>query len=285
MGLFRKKEPDDHVSRNSDPVRRIKKAILSVRQNHNSSTEKELRDSIYECFASGKWVPMITLGTMGEMHRLDVRSVKEGGVIAWYTSPEEIKKPRYDILMTDINKLLGPIYSNREIIGMIINPETDSLVIRKGYLLAILLHSQYESQKIAPDPPRKWGPGIPKYSPSDLMTKAEFTNFAMETVFAPLKEEFDIISATDNVDAIVNIVAQKDNQLCLIAVRGGCAEEFQALSPEERETLQEYKKKYHAKCFLAAVEYRSATDMERFEKCLALKGDGFYAKYTGLDEL
>ena len=32
-------------------------------------------------------------------------------------------------------------------------------------------------------------------------------------------------------------------------------------------------------------QYRSATDLKRFEQCIALRGDGFYAKYTGLQEL
>ena len=145
----------------------------------NRGSEKELRDSIYECFASGKWVHMITLGEKDGMQRLDVRPGKGGGVIAWYTGPEEIKQGKCDLLVTDINKLIEPMYSNRDIIGMVINPDTDGLVITKSYLLAILLHSQHRVPKPAKVAQRNWGPGIPQYSPSDLMTKAEFTNFAM----------------------------------------------------------------------------------------------------------
>lgn len=74
------------------------------------------------------------------------------------------------------------------------------------------------------------------------MTKAEFTNFAMETTLNPIQEEFKIVSGTDDTDAAVNIVAQKGDDLCLIAVRGGCAEDFEPLTPEERKTIQGYKR-------------------------------------------
>ncbi len=283
MGLFNRKEVRP-LSGESDPVlRRVKKAILSMKQHGGNG--KELRDAIYECFASGKWVHMITLGEKDGMHQLDVRSEKGGGAIAWYTGAEEIRQGKCDLLITDINKIIEPMYSSREIIGMVINPDTDGLVITKSYLLSILLHSQHRVPKPAQVDHRNWGPGIPKYSPSALMTKAEFTNFAMETTLKPITEEFDIISGTDDTDAAVNIVAQKDDDLCLIAVRGGCEENFEPLTPEERKTIQEYKEKFHVKCFLAAVEYRSATDLKRFEQCIALRGDGFYAKYTGLQEL
>ncbi len=62
----------------------------------------------------------------------------------------------------------------------------------------------------------------------------------METTLESIQAEFDIISGTEDTDAVVNIVAQKGNDLCLIAVRGGCAEEFVPLTPEERKTIQEY---------------------------------------------
>ena len=228
---------------------------------------------------------MITPGEKDGMQRLNVRPGKGGGLIAWYTGPEEIKQGKCDLFITDINKLIEPMYSSRDIIGMVINPDTDGLVITKSYLLAILLHSQHRVPKPAKVAQRNWGPGIPQYSPSDLMTKAEFTNFAMETTLNPIQEEFEIVSGTDDTDAAVNIVAQKGDDLCLIAVRGGCAEDFEPLTPEERKTIQGYKEKFHVKCFLASVEYRSATDLKRFEQCIALRGDGFYAKYTGLQEL
>ena len=63
----------------------------------------------------------------------------------------------------------------------------------------------------------------------------------METTLNPIQEEFEIVSGTDDTDAAVNIVAQKGDDLCLIAVRGGCAEGFEPLTPEERKTIQGYK--------------------------------------------
>ena len=283
MGIFNRKEKLTLSDKVDPSLQRIKNAIQSMKQSRGG--EKELRDSIYECFALGKWVHMITLGEKDGMQRLDVRPGKGGGLIAWYTGPEEIKQGKCDLLITDINKLIEPMYSSHDIIGMVINPDTDGLVITKSYLLAILLHSQHRVPQPAQVAQRNWGPGIPNYSPSDLMTKAEFTNFAMETTLKPIQEEFDIISGTDDTDAAVNIVAQKGDDLCLITVRGGCEEDFEPLTPEERETIQEYKDKFHVKCLLAVVEYRSATDLKRFEQCIALRGDGFYAKYTGLQEL
>ena len=211
MGIFNRKEKQPLSDKGDPSMQRIKKAIQMMKQNRGG--DKELRDAIYECFASGKWVHMITLGEKDGFHSLDVRPEKGGGAIAWYTGPEEIRQGKYSLLITDINKLIEPIYSNRDIIGMVINPDTDGLVITKSYLLAILLHSQHRVPKPAQVAHRNWGPGIPKYSPSDLMTKAEFTNFAMETTLDPIQKEFDIISGTDDTDAAVNIVAAKNNTL------------------------------------------------------------------------
>ena len=97
--------------------------------------------------------------------------------------------------------------------------------------------------------------------------------------------EFDVSSAT------VELAAQA------LGVEGArIAKTLSFKLPEEKPILilaagdaridnHKYKEKFHVKCFLASVEYRSATDLKRFEQCIALRGDGFYAKYTGLQEL
>lgn len=81
---------------------------------------------------------MITLGEKDGMQRLDVRPGKGGGLIAWYTGPEEIKQGKCDLFITDINKLIEPMYSSRDIIGMVINPDTDVAILAASLLASVV---------------------------------------------------------------------------------------------------------------------------------------------------
>ncbi len=81
---------------------------------------------------------MITLGEKDGMQRLDVRPGKGGGLIAWYTGPEEIKQGKCDLFITDINKLIEPMYSSRDIIGMVINPDTDVAILAASLLVSVV---------------------------------------------------------------------------------------------------------------------------------------------------
>ena len=68
-----------------------------------------------------------------------------------------------------------------------------------------------------------------------------------------------------------------------IAVTGYCAEDTPELNVERKQELLNLGDEYNAQCHYAPVGFRSATDLIQFNRCLALKGVGFYSKYEGLE--
>ena len=265
---------------------RVKRALAALKKGANADTVSEMNDALCECILNGTWVNMITYGREAQGYRAEMRTAGNGEIYAaWYTGPDEIRTPKYSLMITDINKLLDMMYSNPGIAGMVINPDTEAIFLRKEHLLSILLHSQYSDQQLPNDPPRDWGKGIPGYSPDDLMTEGMLLNFAMEVILGFLqKEDYEIITTCDNPDVTANIIAQKEDDVCLIAVQGYCAEEEPDISPAKKSKMLEYKSRYHTKCFYAPVSFRSS-DEARFNQCLALRGDGFFVRFSGLTEI
>lgn len=284
MGLFDRK--DKHPSRKENGIgdtSRVKKALQTLKFKYNEANEEEMGKTLYDCITTGTWVNTTTYkDTQG--YRIEMRPMGKDLYLVWYTDPSEIKAHQYNLMMTDINKLIDMIYSHPDITGMVINPDTDGFSIDKDQLLAILLHSPYQDQGL-PTKPHEWGPGIPSYTQSDLMTEEELTNFAIEIITRPLQDDgYEIISTRDNKAVTANIVARKDEDLCLFTVCGYCAENEPALSNESEKKMREYKTKYQAKCFYAPIALRSG-DPQRFEKCLALRGDAFKSRCLGIQKI
>ena len=284
MNLFNKNNSNTGRPAGIGDTARVKNALTALKRKYTETTEEEMTNALYECITTGTWVNMSAYGDKEHGYGTELRPMGSDMYAVWYTDPSEIKAPRYSLMMTDINKIVDMIYAHPDLTGMVINPDTDGFAIDKDTLLTILLHSPYRDLGL-PDEPREWGPGIPAYSPRDLMTEVEITNFAIELLTEPLeKEGYEIISTCDNPAVAANIIAQKNDDLCLIAVHGYCAEEEPGLSMEAKKNLLECKAKYHTRCYYAPIAIRSS-DKQRFAKCLALRGDAFVSRYTGLQEI
>ena len=132
---------------------------------------------------------------------------------------------------------------------------------------------------------KDWGHGIPKCSKDDLMTGHELLNFAMKIVYDyELKPNgYEIVASSDDIKQIPNFVVKKCNQLFFIIVKAAIAPSMPKLSTDEINRIKIHSRKFNAKCFFAPVGFGSV-DAERFAAGLALRGDGYYSNYRGLEE-
>lgn len=131
-----------------------------------------------------------------------------------------------------------------------------------------------------------WGPGIPRYTVSDLMTEADMLNFAMNIVkqYELDVNGFTIVAATDQPGQIPNFVCEKDDKEWFILVKCAIAPDMPSMSIEEKIHMIEHAKKFGAEAYFAPVGIGSC-DAVGFDASLALKNDAYYAKYNGLEKI
>lgn len=290
MSIFnRKKTSFDKTPASGDNNEAtIKSAIVALKRGYSAERMQMLAKALCPCVEGGDWVPMVGKDCGSKGFLMDYRLRGDLAYGAFFTDRKEIKqvKDGFNVIDTDINKLIDPVFRNPNFGGIVINPDTDSLFLEKKLLLKILLHSQLPTQRNPGVGQKDWGIGIPHYNASDIMTEAEFLNFAMHTVlnYECGENGYDLVSANDNVQACPNLILQKSNKYVFVAVKGYCAEDEPQIDPKIKARLLAYGEKYHAQRCYATVGFGS-TDAVRFDAWLALRGDGFYAKYLGLQAL
>lgn len=145
--------------------------------------------------------------------------------------------------------------------------------------MAKLLEQQYINKNL-------WGDGIPEYKKEDLMTDRELLDFAMRNVqmFELDKNGYEIISASNQIGVYPNFVVKKDNNLIFILVKVDIAPNMPKLTKNDRKIMIEQANKFNAIPLFAPVGFGSS-DPDRFDASLALRGDGFYCNYVGLEEI
>lgn len=131
--------------------------------------------------------------------------------------------------------------------------------------------------------PREWGNGIPKYETKDLMTKEEIHDFGVEIVAGQLQQAgYKILLYNPKLGSFPSIVAENKDEVIAVIVLTDIAPNQPKMRMTERFGIIGYCNGYKTKPAFASVSIGS-TDGERFNKSLALVGDGYYAKYTGLE--
>lgn len=132
---------------------------------------------------------------------------------------------------------------------------------------------------------KNWGRGIPKYNDSDLMTKYELYDFALEVICGVLSQDgYKIIQPNPNMDSLPSIVAEKNQQLFFVVVEADVAPQEPKISNLRKYNAIAHAKKFSARCLYASVSFGSI-DSDRFEKSIALKGDGYYSKFVDFENL
>ncbi len=292
MSWFRKdkpsnehKTPASHDNHKNNP---IKTAIEMMRHDRNPKTVQALTNAFYNCITNGEWVPMLCQDHGDKGFLLDYRMHNDKAYIAMFTDTSEVKKKTtgFEVVITDINKLLVPLFHNSNLSGIVIDPDTNALYLEKEWLLGVTFHSQNAPIRVPSAPPRDWGTGIPQYEVTDLMTDNEFLDFAMKTVvnYECGKNGFQRVSANNNPNVCPNLILEKNDEFYFVQVRGYCAGCEVDATPEEKQRLMKAAEKFGAKCCYADAGF-GAADPDRFEAKLALRGDAFYVRYLGLSPL
>lgn len=130
-----------------------------------------------------------------------------------------------------------------------------------------------------------YGKGIPKYEIKDLMRKEELHDFGIEIVFGCLKNDgYEILDVKTEIGVHPSIIAKIGRELYMVEIVTDVAPKNGELEDQLKKQLIEHSLKMNAIPCLASVGI-GACDSERFSASLALRGDAFYANFTGLEFL
>lgn len=262
-------------------------AIEKLASSTSVENQKNFASVICSYVENGTWVPM-PIHQEEKGMRLKIIESRGKHFAAMCSDEAEMRKDsEFDIAITDINKLIESVFQNECIDGIVINPYTTVLCLEKEFLLKCLLHAKYPEQKNMPCPPRDWGEGIPTYNSSDLMTQSEIQNFSLHIVLdndKDIAQKFSFVSACDYPSAMPSLILRSDKGFAFVYIKGYSSLREPVLSAEEKNELLLLGRKYSAETYFATVGLLSA-DPIRFQTELALRGDGFYCKYEGLQRV
>ena len=268
----------------------IEELTLAVQRMYTSASyenQKAVAKILYSLAKEKKWVYIPIHSDNNGIH-FEIYEHNRRYYAAMLSDNTQFKKNvKFDISITDINKLIKLVFTNDGLAGIVINPYTKPIYLHKGFLLKCLLHEKYPEFQIKSPPPKDWGKGIPAYNKSDLMSQEEINSFAWNTfinheVF--VKNGDHAIATCDYPGAIPNLIMQLNGNIAFILVKGFLGENEPTITSEELTNLLSLGEEFNAECYFATVGFLSV-DPERGERNLALKGDAFRHKIPRFDRL
>ena len=132
---------------------------------------------------------------------------------------------------------------------------------------------------------KKWGEGIPEYTPKDLVSKEELMAMAMNRVGEEIREKgYEIIGLKNEPNAVPNYIVKDGDNTIFIVVRVGVIPLIPKLPVHIGKAILNHAEKFGADCCFASVAFGSRDD-ERFSAGLLLRGDDYLCKYDGMKKL
>lgn len=135
---------------------------------------------------------------------------------------------------------------------------------------------------------KNWGEGIPVYGRKDVLSEEDLLSMAIDLVAEQeiTEKGYELTASSYNPDSIPNLVfrKEKDGKYQFIAVKAAVSPNVPDLDPQLHGIMLAQAAKFDARAWFAAVSFGSE-DRERFEKGLALKGDHFRIRYSGLQKI
>lgn len=129
----------------------------------------------------------------------------------------------------------------------------------------------------------KWGAGIPDYTGEDLMTEEDVHEFACRVVAGDLENSgYEIHAFNPVFGSYPSVIAENKEEVIAVIVNGAVSPKIPKLKLTDKLGIIGYSNGYPTKPCYASVSIGSI-DSERFEKSLALKGDGYLVRYTGVE--
>lgn len=264
----------------SDP---LSQAIENFKKQNTEENQRNLFAVLRKYIEEGKW--LFSNCEIKDGNTM-VSTIQDNGkyYIPIYTEDKKLKCKCGSVVQTDINKYIESLYATTEISGLVFNPGSQNFCLDKEYLIKIILHDKFLRENNAGSPQKNWGNGIPEYNDCDLMTKGQLLNFAMHIVhdYDLKNSELVPISYCDSINAHVNYIMKKDNQIVFIVVYPYAFPNEPVFNPGTKRIVMDLCKKFNAKCMFAPVGLFSC-DEERAAAGILLKGDGFYVNYTGME--
>ncbi len=275
MAFFKKKNSDRQAAK------AIKAAVQTFKQDRSAQNMQAFANALCSFVAANQQVWVYTRSDWYMEPCMEAGQ----GYLAFYTTPADVMHTQEDFALVeaDISKLLELLFQNRELAGLVINPDSDRMFLDKGLLLKILLHSQIEPLKYQKTLPHQWPAGIPSYTDADKMTEGECLTAAIRVVLPKIcvKDSYTLVSANDGDGACPHLILQKAGRIAFVCVTGhavGAAVQFDAAP------LKALAEKYDAEAFYADVEFLSV-DPARQKANLLLRDDVLGARFAGLQEV
>lgn len=198
--------------------------------------------------------------------------------IAVYSGEKSFKVAK-DMISTDINKVVDTLFGDANLSGVVLDLNDQPIYIERKQI------DWFSSRKDPRLAQRNWGKGIPKYNETDLKTKEELHDFAMEVIDGFLEQEGYVIQQRYNFSSyFVNYIVSKGRNLFYICVEAGVAPNIPDLQENKKERLIIAARNQNAIPLFASVSF-GAADSVRFNKGLALCGDQFYTRFNGFEEI
>lgn len=130
---------------------------------------------------------------------------------------------------------------------------------------------------------KDWGIGVPQYAADDLMTPEEVHDFALEVIFNFLNEDgYNILEINKEYGQNPSFICEKNGVKYAFIVKADISPFHPILSFEERVLTFKYCKQKKLVPVFCPVEFGS-TDGIRFDKSIALVGDGYYCNFKGFE--
>ncbi len=194
---------------------------------------------------------------------------------------KKYNRNQYSVKKKKINNLLTELICRQEISGINLDRATSGLLINKTEIFDLL----FGVKDIYRLRVKNWGKGVPKNYKNQLMNKEMILDFGIQIVHDYLLEKgYDIAHESNRLDSLVNIVAVKNNKPSFIVVETAIATANPAITDDKKHEVIDLAYRYRAAAYYAPVSIGS-TDQKRFDKSIALQGDGYYANFTGLERL
>lgn len=257
--------------------------LEQIKRNYNNSVDGE-REEYYQQFLNevfravneGEWICFPCKQDDKGTQVIFVNKDNRLYVAAYAIKEKFIAK---DLALFDINKVIDLIYASGNISGIIFDPNNDPIVVEREFINSQTDRKDPRLQKV------DWGKGIPIYSPNDLLTNIEVFDFAMEIMETYLiKDGFTLLDKLGIPGVVNNFEVEKNGKKYFVLVRECLYDNKRELSAEEKANCKKIGQEHG---YIPTVAYLSigSSDRERFNKKLALYGDGYICNFSGLEEI
>ena len=254
--------------------------IINMREDHSPENNKAFADYFRSLTDDNSQV-YTTVKRYGTGFAIDTAEHTGSNYCIMYSDASKVEKREGSSTGTiGLSNLIDCVYSNPHIAGLVINPNSDPVYMKRADLEIMSGKEDPRLKKV------DWGKGIPEYKESDLLVAEEGMEFAMGVAARDGLEPggYQILEANSGLAVFPNFVCMKEAQLYFVSVDCCLAPNVPHLDKQAVPEMLEIAAEHNAKVLYAPVSFGSA-DPERLQARLALYGDEFIGTLMGMLEV